>query len=242
MSAVASIWKRVGSVLRVAPFGVSNGNSRMNGSSHSVRPERDGSLELAPRPRKPVTIDQLRDGYDRILEVMDAIQSHFERQDRRADEMSQSVERVASTLERLAESQSVQRDAITHIAGQVDAARQHASTLSATLMEMPASMHAQAEMVRAIARRLEVSQETDVQLVASLERFGTAVDALRESTSAHVATLHRIQAGDADIKESLKSVIQQQGKRFVVALTIIGVLGVAALGGLTYAILRLAAA
>jgi len=235
----------MGSVLRVAPFAVSSGNGKTNGSSHvpgRIGGESERSVELSPRPRKPVTIDQLRDGYDRVLEVMDAIQAHFERQDHRAEQMSQSVERVASTLERLAETQSVQRDALASISTQVDAARKHASTLSATLMEMPASMHAQAEMVRAIAKRLEVSQETDVQLVGSLERFGAAVDALRESTSAHVATLHRMQASDSDMKESLKGVIREQGKRFFAAMVVVGVLGAAALGGLTYAILRLAAA
>lgn len=232
-----SLWRRLSDVIRGVPS--SNGNGHAGRGENGENGSHDSSVivALGEKPAAGLTnsthdhgisailpwkkpgLERLRDDYGRVLNLLDSLQTHFERQDRRSEQMNDVLARIAGAMDDFAAAQRVQGESIASIAGAVDAARQTAKSLSGALGQMPASMAAQAEAVRAIARQMESAHATEAQMVESLQRFGVAVDTLRESGAAQVGALQRMRQRDDEHQEALKGFIKDQNRRMLFVLT-----------------------
>lgn len=245
MSAEISFWKRVGNVFRAngrdAIYSGGNGNKPAL-CVEAVGPERGNGRDtdhggspassLLPWVRRQRSLEQLREGYQRVLELMDAMCVHFERQDRRAEELTASIDRVGGTLEQLANAQRSQSERVVSIASRVDEAAKYSAGLSATLLEMPASLQAQAESVRAVARQMEAARDADAQVVSSLHQVGQAVDSLRDAGDVQVQTLQRLRDSGARQEESLQAFVRKQSHLLLITAIIVTVLGLGAVAAL----------
>jgi hypothetical protein len=228
------VWEAFGSMFRPA---ARVGNGHEPGAEPDGRPASRSRLDAAGAPALPPVLSVTRrpgsiwrsKTPDRVLELMDAMQQHFEKQDRRAEELAESVNRVGEYLERLADAQRAQGDCIATIANQVSAAGRHTARLSETLADLPSSLSAQAQVARNIARQMESSQQTDRELTTSLQQFGTAVDALRESGTVQVQTLQKLHAAGQQQTDALQTFIKEQNRRFLIITIVAAGLGVGAL-------------
>jgi chromosome segregation ATPase len=245
MSTGVSFWKRVGDVFRAGGAGGDNSNGN-NGRIRSIDaadassngdPGESGPppSEAAPRMtllpwlrRQPGT-PHLPETHQRLITLMDSMQEHFRKQDRQAEQLNSSVDRVANMLEQLAKAQRSAGERIHLIAQQVDVAGKHTASLSDALCQMPATMQAEAEAVRSVARQLEIAHEADTQLMHSLQQFGHAVDSLRQSGTAQVETLERLHAAERGQRETLTDLIRAQGRRFLLVMIVTAALGLGAL-------------
>ncbi|MFQ5806279.1 MAG: hypothetical protein ACE5I3_07510 [Phycisphaerae bacterium] len=238
MSSGISFWKRVGSAFR-ARADRNDGNGY--GAALAVEPadparENGGDTEsgtssvssLLPWVRRGKSLRQLDERYQRVLELMDAIRVHFEKQDRRAAELTAGVDRVGRTLEQLAGMQRAQSECVASVAARVNDAAKYSAGLSTVLLEMPASLQAQAEAVRAVARQMEAARAADGQLVSSLRQFSQAADSLRDAGTVQVETLQRLHDAGEHQKESLQTFVRQQTRLLLIITIIVAVLGLGA--------------
>jgi chromosome segregation ATPase len=191
--------------------------------------------------RRERGMPQVADAQRRLLELMDTLQEHFGQQDQRAEQLNGSVGRVANTLEQVAQSQHNTSEQIHSIAQCVDGAARQASGLSEALCQLPATMQAEAEAVRAIAQQLEISHEANTQLMHSLQQFGRTVDALRASGEAQTAALKDMHDSECEQREALTGLVREQGRRFMAAMVVAGVLGLGALATLVVTLVTVAA-
>jgi chromosome segregation ATPase len=194
-----------------------------NGSSTS---------SLLPWVRRRKSIEQLREGYERVLELMDAMSRHFEKQDQRAAELSAGVLRVAQTLEQLADAQRTQSQHMASIAGRVDDAVKQSASLATMLREMPPSLQAQAEAVRGVARQMQTATAIDEQLLTSLRQLSEATDSLRASGTAQVETLRQLHDSGRQQQQSLRASVQSQTRLLFIITIIVAVLGLGIVGAL----------
>lgn len=261
MSTRESLWTRVSSFWR-APHGLAlGGNRNGGGNGHGLQPraaaaavvddsaivgvsggaaavsESRAGSSLLRGWRNP--LNEKRDAFTRVADLMDAMQKHFERQDARAQQLTQSVERVAGILEELADAQRGQGDTLRSIAVQAEVAGRHNAAVAETMQRMPESLLAQAEALRTVARRIEMGQESEGQMVHSLQRFGGAVDSLRAAGLAQVETLQNLHAAERAQRDALTVLVRDQGRRFLVLMIVAGVMSIGALAalGLTVAFL-----
>jgi len=254
MSSDVSFWKRVGSVFKAGSDdasgngrahtletvelpgnGVSpNGHSTLSSDSHS-------RTTLWPWSRRDRSMLQVSEAQRRLLELMDALQEHFAQQDQRAEELNGSVGKVAGTLEQVAQSQRNTTEQIHSIARIVDGAARQAVGLSDALCQLPATMQLEAEAVRAIAQQLEISHEANTQLMHSLQQFGRTVDALRASGETQTAALKSMHDSECEQRDVLTALVRAQGRRFVAATVVAGVLGLGALTTLVVTLVTVAA-
>jgi hypothetical protein len=163
-----------------------------------------------------------------VLELAQALQQHFEQQDRRSAELGDALNRVSGMLAQLGEVQRGQGEYLRLVAEHTEAASKNATALTTTLGRMPESLMAQAEAIRTVARALEVAQEADTQLMHSLQQFGRAVDTLGASGTAQVDALQRLSAAQQEQHRAFTALVREQSRRFLVLLAVVGVLTVAA--------------
>lgn len=232
MSHHTSIFQRISDLFR----GDHNGGPRANGSGDSgVFSAPPASDDSAPRSGSSLLrwgrsgVPSSRDRAARVEQVLDALEQHFRQQDRRSEELSSSVHRVASILEQLGDAQRTQGEFVRAIASHVDVTNQQAAKISSTLAQMPTAFQNQADAMRSVARQLEKSQATDAALADSLGRFGGAVDGLNDSSRAQVDALRRLQTDDREHMQAITNVLREQSRRLVVLITVAAVLGVGAL-------------
>lgn len=223
MAAPVSFWTRVGSFLRNPATAFSNGDSHAGDISIADGPPRQGALQRLMR-------SPARDAYERMGELMTSIQRHFDTQDMRAEQLGNSVARVATTLEQLAETQRTQESSIRAVAEQVEASSRLATSISDSLARMPATLAAQSDALRSIARQMEILQESDSQLVISLQKFSTAADALNASGVAQVEMLKRLHDADQRRHDQTAALIRDQGRRMLIISIACGGIALAAFG------------
>lgn len=204
-------WKRVGSM-----FG-KNGDGQNVGT-------------LAPQERTYTS----RDGLQRLGNLLDAMQVHFDSQDKRAEELTESVDRVASMLEQMNISQREQTELMRELATRSEGGA--TGGLSEALSRMPASLDSQSEAVRALANQIEISQESDHRVAHSLHQLGSAVDRMRTTSDSQMEALQRLQSRDDEQRDNLKDLLKEQNRRFVIIISVTAVLVLGALGALATAL------
>lgn len=250
MAATISFWHRVGSIFR----------HETSGNGHSLTP--DGPTPMAPvaavgtvesagngklplhlprdprpltrRERKAASLAALQDGHERLVSLVNAMKEHFERQDKRFDQLATSVDRVATYLEQIPEVQRRQGDCMSSIAAHLETANRQSSELKDTLARVPSSIQAQAEAIHAVSRKIEASNNADAQLAGSLQTLGEVVESLSQAGSDQVEVMRQMRTESDQQKQALVSMIKAQTLRFTLTLIVAGVLGSVAVAGLAY--------
>jgi len=238
MTEQPSLWQRMRSHFRAGPTdgglagedssggGVGPGASPGASAPLSAVAERGGFSWFGRRRLRQL---QVREASQRMVELAQALQDHFRRQDERGVALAGSLEHMGSVLEQLADSQRSQSDCLQTIAEQTESAGRHAAALSETLSRVPDSLFSQAEAIRTVARQLELTQESDTQLMHSLQQFGKAVDTLGSSGTAQVEALQRLNAAHREQQAVLTNLVREQGRRFLIVFVVGSILAVAAL-------------
>lgn len=257
MNSSFTIWKRIERIFRtggldfssLGPVFVPSRQGRLEPLRFDVRgltvKDRSNLPAAAPTPaarsswtdwlpwsRRHASVTELREGYARMLDLLDAVKTHFDTQDRRATELTSAVNQVAGTLEQLAAAQKSQGDNMATIARQVDGVSRAAGPLMTGLVELPASLQAQADAVRNVARRLEATHAGQGDIVSALDRFGQSGETLRQAGEAQVQTLARLSQGNQQLHEALTAAIRQQSRRMTLLVAIVGTVSVLIVAGL----------
>lgn len=253
MSEHTSFWQRVGQALRgndlMRRITGANGYSshkpeQMHGGGPNLSAGATGVLDGLPtRPGNGLlrlgggraSMEQLRDGYQRVLVMMDALTQHFDKQDRRAEELGAALNRLGEVLQHMAESQRSQGEHVSAIARQADAVGR---PLSEALSRMPASLQAQTDAVLSLLRQLESSQSAESQLTDSLTRFGTAIESLNSASAAQVQTLQRMNEAQHNRETLLADLIRQQGRRYSYVVLAASVVIIGAAAGIAMLLMR----
>lgn len=216
--------------------GATVANAGANG--HAQEPTRAGALPQAtgltrlPWNKRSTSVEQLQTAYHRVVELLDAMHAHMQRQDERAQQLADSVTRVAASMERLVDSQAAQGEHVARIAAHAQDASRH----QAAFATIPATLESQAQALRGVALHLERSGEQSQRLTDSLNHFGDAARSLRVAGVEQVAALQRLSAGGDERVEALKDFVRQQNRRFALGLASVLVLCLGAVGTLAYAL------
>lgn len=247
MSHHTSIWQRMGNVFRGGQTQRSHGNGQGRTSPSVVKyasatadatllkeePANGDHPSLLTRlSRREPSTTQMRDGYHRMLEMMDGLQNHFRRQDQRAEQLGRHVDRMVDMLEQLAKSGHSQQEHIRSIADNISQAGRHTAVISESLSQLPDLLRDEAEVAHSMVRQMEVSQEADMQLMHSLQKLSQAVDGLNDSGAAQVQTLQRLSVAEHEQREALTTLIHDQTRRFLIIIIIAAVLGLGSLAAL----------
>ncbi|MBN2445697.1 MAG: hypothetical protein JXO22_03170 [Phycisphaerae bacterium] len=233
MATGASFWRRVGNALRgESGLGGDGGLATVN-DNHEQPPSGGWSL-LRRRPNRR----EMSERYERVIELMSAMHTHFERQDEHARQLNTSMHELVDSLAALTDAQQAQGESVRNVADRVVAASQHVASLADTLGRVPASLAAQAESVHALARQLEIAQEADHRVANTLGDLGQAVTSLQTSEAAQVQSLHKLHDRESEQREALANMVREQGRRFLTVTIVAVVMALGAMATMLILILR----
>ncbi len=226
MEEKASFWTRLGEWLR--PGGRS---SRTPPDLAAVSPERyleeaDAAAEneeSTPGPaekplsrwsRRDQALQQLQEGYQRVTELIDAMQRHMAEQSDRTERIASSLDFLARSLSDLPAASRQQAQTLDAIASHLDVTNARTQQLAESISELPGATRAQSEALTGVSRQLEMANETHVQLNHALSSLGEAVSTLRRSGEAQADSLRLLQRDSQQREDRLVDLIGQQQRRF----------------------------
>ena len=188
---------------------------------------------LSRRRRNDTVLEKLQEGYLQVIDLVDSMQKHQQRQDTRAMEISSSLSRVAETLGTIESSGRDQARTLARIADELGAGNERSARWEEALSEFPRMAEAQRQVLSDVAHQMEAAGQRDNQMAQSLESFREAVTSLGDATTASSVAVKSLQMSALESHERTAALMKEQNKRFtmlfVVTLVLVAIAIVAGL-------------
>ena len=155
------------------------------------------NLAAASATRTDAAVAQLQDGYARLLRMMGKMEEYFDSNEQRAEHMSRSVERFASTLDRLAETQQTQGESMRVIANSAERTGQLTVQLT--------------EGVGALAESADRNGKLALQVSDSMSALAASADRNGHLSLQMSETLTQLPSSFQHVAETLRAVMERVG-------------------------------
>lgn len=184
-------------------------------SDRDDEPEAAASERALGRwPKRDQTLQQLHEGYQRVTELVDALQRHATLQGDRTERIAASLDQVARTLADLPAASREQARTLDAIGANLEMTNSRAQQLAESIRDLPGATKAQGEALVGLSRQFEMANETTVQLNHTLQMLGQAVGALRDLGEAPARSLQEFRVDSVHREGRLAEVISGQQRRF----------------------------
>ena len=175
---------------------------------------------LSRRRRNDTVLEKLQEGYLQVIDLVDSMQKHQQRQDTRAMEISSSLSRVAETLGTIESSGRDQARTLARIADELGAGNERSARWEEALSEFPQMAEAQRRALSDVAHQMEAAGQRDNQMVQSLESFREAVTSLGDATTASSVAVKSLQMSALESHERTAALMKEQNKRFTMLFVV----------------------
>ncbi len=229
-----TLWSRLGSWIN--PFYQDDGTPELARSSASSIPTAsngNGRLGtkvsgLLPRRGQDQTVQQLRHGYDKVLDLVESIQNHLDQQNKRSDRVVELLADLGQGMKEMPAAASRHTDTLKGLVNQIELANRHAQAMVSALGDWPNAAMAQRDALNAIALHLGSSSDTNTKLAEQLQAHNRTANMLAESSREQVATLKAMQESSHVCNNHLAHLIHTQTRRFTMLFVITLVLTLSA--------------
>ncbi len=174
--------------------------------------------------RREHTISRLQEGYDRVLEMMDAIQKHMATQEDRTEKIATGISQLSRSLAELPGATQQQVQLLSGIAAQLETTTVRTQQLSDAVGELPRVVRGQTDALTGVQRQLEMASESDAHLATSLQSFERSISRLGESSEHQANAMRELRAMSDEHQRRLGEIVEQQTRRFTIMLIIVAVL------------------
>lgn len=185
---------------------------------------------LFRRSRTHQDLERLEAQYTRVGNLMDSIERHMESQADRSERIACSLDRLAQNLTGVPEAFRHQLEVLSSIRETVTTEQDRASRIEESLSQWPRVADAQRETMVSISRQLDESRESNTRMASTVEECSGTFARVGETAAASTKAIERF-AGDAAANtERVARLLEVQAGQFrVFAWSAIGLAGVAAL-------------
>lgn len=184
---------------------------------------------LRPWAKRDAAIAQLQDGFTTLTDLMGAIRTNLEQQNKRQDDLLNALQQLPAALQSIPESNRVQGEALAAIRQQIEGQNAQHDRLGSILDKISQSTGEQKTVVEDLRNRVADLHKADTTIADYLNNVGNSLkDVSRnsESTSQVLSQMRdNIDARDGQMER----VLHRQGVRFTTMLSVAIFLSIAAL-------------
>ncbi len=196
------------------------------------------SVQLGSLSASQSKLEKLQDGYLQVIELVETIRKHQDRQDERAIEFSTSLSSMANTLAEIEKGNHKQVDQLASIAEELRAGNKRGDHWQEVLAEFPKTAQAQREALLSVTRQMEAVGDRDDKMTGSLDSLREAVTALGDATTASSVAVKNLQMTAIEDSERTADLLEAQNKRFTMLFALTVTLTVIALVTGVVAVIR----
>ncbi len=178
------------------------------------RPGHTGPLGRFRRSGRGVELARLRAQYAHVENLMDAIQRHMESQADRSERIACSLDRLAQSLSGVPETFRHQLELLTTISETAVSEQARMNRMEESLAQWPEIADAQRETMVSISRQLDAAREMDERVTSTINECRVAFGHVEEATTTSTSAVERFAATASASNERIATLMHEQDKRF----------------------------
>ena len=176
----------------------------------------DKVVVKAVQPRgKPESIEKLQAGFDKLIDKLQGINEHLNRQVTQNEEMMSRIEQLPQLLEGFPELLNNQKQVTEQLLEQLKAAAAKNQQFIDSVERIPTETAKQTDALVDIDHQLAAAADTDVQMAESFNKFNETLDKLNQSSVAQTDSIIQMSKTFATSDRYLKYIISRLNKRFM---------------------------
>jgi len=164
---------------------------------------------------KSASIEKLQEGFNRLIDRLEGINEHLNRQVAQNEELMKRMEHLPKLLESFPGAVENQKQAAEQLLEQLRATSAKEQQFVDAVEKIPAETAKQTDALANIDHQLAAAADTDVQMTESFNKFNETLDKLNQSTMSQTDGIMQMSKTFATSDRYLKYVISRQSKRFM---------------------------
>jgi chromosome segregation ATPase len=190
-------------------------------------------VKMVPPMDKTQSLEKLQAGFDKLVEQLEGINNHLNRQTAHNEELMSRIEQLPKLLESFPAVVENQKRLTEQLLEQLKATATMEQEFIGTIEKIPTETAKQTDALTDINHQLAAAADVDVQMTEGLNKFNETLGKLNQSTIGQTDGIVQMSKTFAASDRYLKYIISNQRKSFIWVFT-------AALGVCLAAILILA--
>lgn len=173
---------------------------------------------------KTQTLEKLQAGFDKLVEQLEGINNHLNRQAAQNEELMSRIEQLPKLLESFPTVVENQKQLTEQLLEQLKTTAITEQGFIETIEKIPTETAKQTDALTDINHQLAAAADVDVQMTESLNKFNETLDKLNQSTIRHTEGIMQMSKTFAASDRYLKYIISKQRRNFIwVFITALGV-------------------
>jgi chromosome segregation ATPase len=170
------------------------------------------------------SIEKLQQGFDKLIEQLQNINEHLNRQIAQHEELTSRIEKLPDLLESFPTIMQNQKQTAEELLEQSKTTAARQQQFIEAVERIPNETSKQTDALVNIDHQLAAAADTDVQMAESFNKFNETLDKLNQSTLGQTDSIMQMSKTFAASDRYLKYIISRQNKRFMwIFATAIGV-------------------
>jgi uncharacterized phage infection (PIP) family protein YhgE len=171
-------------------------------------------VKTPQRADKRESLEKLQAGFDTLIEKLQSINEHLNRQIVQQDELMRRIEQLPQLLEGFPGLLENQKQTIEQLLAQLKSAAAKDQQFIDAVEKIPAETAKQTDALVDIDHQLAAAADIDVQMAESFNKFNETLDKLNKSAVGQTDSIMQMSRTFATSDRYLKYIISRQNKRF----------------------------
>jgi chromosome segregation ATPase len=168
---------------------------------------------------KTQSLEKLQAGFDKLVEQLEGINNHLNRQAAQNEELMSRIEQLPKLLESFPTAVENQKQLIEQLLEQLKATATMEQEFIGTIEKIPTETAKQTDALTDINHQLAAAADVDVQMTEGLNKFNETLDKLNQSTIGQTDGIVQMSKTFAASDRYLKYIISNQRKSFIWVFT-----------------------
>ncbi len=169
-----------------------------------------------PQPAtKPQSLEKLQAGFDRLIERLQSINEHLDRQITQHEDLMGRMDKLPKLLESFPAVVENQKQLTEQLFEQLKATTVKDQQFVDAVEKIPTETAKQTDALTDIDHQLAAAADADVQMAESFNKFNETLDKLNQSTLGQTDGIMQMSKTFATSDRYLKYIISRQNKRFM---------------------------
>jgi methyl-accepting chemotaxis protein len=164
---------------------------------------------------KAESLEKLQAGFDKLLDKLQGINEHLNRQITLNEELINRIEQLPQLLERFPSVMENQQQITEQLLEQLKTSAAKNEQFIEAVEKIPTETAKQTDALVDIDHQLAAAADADVQMAESFNKFNQTLDKLNQSTHAQTDSIAQMNKTFAASDRYLKYIISRQNKRFM---------------------------
>jgi DNA repair exonuclease SbcCD ATPase subunit len=177
-------------------------------------------VKMVPPMDKTQSLEKLQAGFDKLVEQLEGINNHLNRQAAHNEELMKRLEQLPKLLESFPAVVENQKQLTEQLLEQLKAAAAMEQGFIGTVEKIPTETAKQTDALTDINHQLAAAADVDVQMTEGLNKFNETLDKLNQSTIGQTDGIVQMSKTFAASDRYLKYIISSHRKSFIWVFTI----------------------